>query len=167
MALPSPTWSRTRGSSKPIDNSGKNFLLTYGMTITNFINTNANNLNSWNHPKDQKGNVVHTSITISSISQMSICSTDLWRDISLRTPPSPPPITKNYINHTKKWKLVTKVEKPATGKKIEIPKLHFLAMEWNKVEGGISSPDKRIRISPSIARYRQEQALSRIFDDCW
>nr|GME13298.1 hypothetical protein Iba_scaffold14379.3CG0090 [Ipomoea batatas] len=39
-------------------------------------------------------NLLLTSITILSISQMSITSTELWREISLRTPPSPPPQTK-------------------------------------------------------------------------
>jgi hypothetical protein len=29
-----------------------------------------------------------------SISQMSICSTEEWRETSRRTPPSPPPMTK-------------------------------------------------------------------------
>ena len=45
-----------------------------------------------------------TSITILSISQISMRSTDRWRDISLKTPPSPPPITKTCsINKAKKW----------------------------------------------------------------
>lgn len=39
-----------------------------------------------------------TSTTILSISQISIWSTEEWRDTSRRTPPSPPPITKTWRN---------------------------------------------------------------------
>lgn len=49
-----------------------------------------------------------TSITILSISHISICSTEGWRETSLRTAPSPPPTTrtctKNHIRRYKKTK---------------------------------------------------------------
>lgn len=38
--------------------------------------------------------IQHTSITIVSVSQISIRFTDPCREISLKTPPSPPPITR-------------------------------------------------------------------------
>lgn len=38
-----------------------------------------------------------TSMTISSISHISINFTELWRAISRRTPPSPPPTTKTCV----------------------------------------------------------------------
>lgn len=41
-----------------------------------------------------------TVTTISSISQISICSTDEWRATSRKTPPSPPPMTKTYKINT-------------------------------------------------------------------
>lgn len=94
LNLPSPTWSWTRGSSYPTASSGKNFLLTYNTKKT---------LRIWSHGKKRSGynhlDIPLTSITMLSISHISIRSTELWRQISLRTPPSPPPTTRTCIKN--------------------------------------------------------------------
>lgn len=86
-------WRWTRGSSNPIAKSGKNSLDTY-----RWINQCNNVVNFWEKLQwlfvTRAIVTYHTSMTILSISHMSICSTELWREISLRTPPSPPPTTR-------------------------------------------------------------------------
>jgi len=53
-------------------------------------------------------------MTILSISHISICSTELWREISLRTPPSPPPTTKTYKINFRNTKHYANNEKEKT-----------------------------------------------------
>ncbi|KOM27011.1 hypothetical protein LR48_Vigan352s000500 [Vigna angularis] len=65
------------------------------------------------------------------IGEISICSTELWRDTSLSTPPSPPPTTKTV-----------------------------LGLELNRGVDEQSSPDKHIHPSQSIEQFHQVLVLS-------
>jgi len=96
LNIPSPTWSRTRGSSNPTDNCGKNFLDIYSKLE---LDGEAHSL--WYMKCFTKSSL--TSITIWSISHISIRSTELRRESSSRTPPSPPPTTKTCVRRCMKW----------------------------------------------------------------
>jgi hypothetical protein len=92
LNIPSPTWSRTRGSSYPTYKCGKKSLQTC-ISLKAYLRTG---LFRWLYFQVNQ-EIVHTSITSWSISQMSIVSTESCLAISRSTPPSPPPTTKTCI----------------------------------------------------------------------